>query len=119
VGGMPGFTAQSAHQSTMGGQGKAAHEDRLPDGQSTAAWHVYTVLVEPGAITWSIDDREVFRVDEQQKPWLRSVFDHPLNIRLNLQVDGAMPAYYQRPVTPETVFPAQFVVDWVRVYQFG
>jgi beta-glucanase (GH16 family) len=119
VGGMHGFTAQSVHQSTLGGRGKSAHDDRLPNGQSTAGWHTYSLLLESDAITWFIDGRQAFRVTVAQQPWLRQSFDHRMNIRLNLQVDGTMPAYYHHPVSDQTHFPAKYVVDWVRVYQFG
>ncbi len=119
VGGIRGFTAQSVHQSTQGGQGKSAHDDTLPGGASTSTWHVYAVLLQPDAVTWTIDGQQVYRVTTSQQPWLRSVFDRPLNIRLNLQVNGTMPDYYHHPVTSASTFPATYTIDWVRVYQHG
>ena len=118
VGGDPRRTVESVHRSTDGGQDKVSHEDVLPSG-STATWHTYAVQLEPAKITWSIDGRVVQTVRAADVPWLADSFDQPVNIRLNLQVGGAFPRYYGRPVGPGTVFPAQFVIDWVRVYQYG
>lgn len=118
VGGDTRRTSQTVHQSTDGGQAKAGHEDLLPGG-STAEWHTYALVIEPSSLRWSIDDRTVFEVSADHAPWIRASFDHPLNIRLNLQVGGTLPAYFRRPVTAATVLPDRFVVDWVRVYQFG
>lgn len=118
VGGDSRRTVQTVHQSTEGGQGKVGHEDDLPVG-STADWHTYSVELAPAKITWSIDDRVVLTVRAVDAPWIEAAFDQPVNIRLNLQVGGAFPAYYGRPVGPATVFPAQYVIDWIRVYQYG
>ena len=111
-------TVQTVHQSTEGGRGKVGHEDELPSG-TTADWHVYAVDLRPQKITWSIDGRVVLTVLAAQAPWITGAFDEPVNIRLNLQVGGSFPNYYGRPVGPASVFPAQFVIDWVRVYQYG
>lgn len=48
-------------------------------------------------------------------PWLDTTFCEPMNIRLNLQVGGSTPTYYGLNVDASTVFPADFVVDYVRV----
>jgi beta-glucanase (GH16 family) len=118
VGGDARRTSQTVHESTDGGQGKVGHEDVLPTG-TTAAWHTYALEIEPSKLSWTIDDRTVFEVGADDAPWIRTSFDKPVNIRLNLQVGGTLPAYYGRPVTAATVMPDRFVVDWVRVYQYG
>src|SRR3954470_2243516 len=118
VGGDARRTSQTVHESTDGGQGKVGHEDVLPTG-TTAAWHTYALEIEPSKLSWTIDGRTVFEVGADDAPWIRTSFDKPVNIRLNLQVGGTLPAYYGRPVTAATVMPDRFVVDWVRVYQYG
>ena len=64
-----------------------------------------------------VDDRLVFSVTETQLSWLDPTFNSPLNIRLNLQVGGSMPAYYNLPVGEIPTGTGDYVVDYVRVYQ--
>ena len=116
VGGRPQRTSQSIHQSTDGGQAKLGHEDVLPAGSLTD-WHVYSVDLEPESVTWRIDGRTVLTAATRDNPWIGKSFGEPVNIRLNLQVGGSLPAYYGRQVGPSTIFPANFVIDWIRVYQ--
>lgn len=118
VGGDPARLAYTVHRSTEGGQGKVGREAARPAAE-LAQWHTYAITVEPDRLIWSVDGKQVFDVDGKQAPWLRSTLAGPLNIRLNLQVGGSLPAYFGRPVSAATVFPAQFVIDWVRVYQYG
>jgi beta-glucanase (GH16 family) len=117
VGGDPARLSYTVHRSTEGGQGKVGREVARPAAE-VADWHTYAVQVEPDKITWSVDGKTVFEVGPDRAPWLRSTLDEPMNIRLNLQVGGQLPAYYGRRVTAATVFPARFVIDWVRVYQY-
>jgi beta-glucanase (GH16 family) len=116
IGGMNTKSVQTVHQSTNGGMGKAGHEDTLPSG-SNADWHVYAVDREPGYMKWYVDNRLVFSVTESQLSWLDPTFNSPMNIRLNLQVGGSMPAYYQLPVGSIPAGQGDYVVDYVRVYQ--
>ncbi len=114
VGGKPTFTAQSIHQSTNGGQGKKAHDNY---GSAVAQWHTYTLDVEPDKVTWYIDGAVVFTVTDKDASWVPGTFDDYMNIRLNLQVDGTMPAYYGHPVNSTTTYPAVYTIDYIRVYQ--
>ncbi|HEU5271046.1 MAG TPA: glycoside hydrolase family 16 protein [Jatrophihabitans sp.] len=116
VGGLNNKTVQTVHQSTNGGMGKAGHEDTLPSG-SNADWHTYAVDREPGYMKWYVDNRLVFSVTQTQLSWLDPTFNSPLNIRLNLQVGGSMPAYYGMPVSSTPIGASDYVVDYVRVYQ--
>jgi beta-glucanase (GH16 family) len=116
VGGRNNQTVQTVHQSTNGDMAKAGHADTLPSG-SNADWHVYAVDREPGYMKWYVDDRLVFSVTETQLSWLDPTFNSPLNIRLNLQVGGSMPAYYNLPVGEIPTGTGDYVVDYVRVYQ--
>jgi hypothetical protein len=40
-----------------------------------------------------------------------------MNIRLNLQVGGSMPQYYNKPVHGAPKGASDYVIDYVRVYQ--
>ena len=118
VGGLPTKTVQTIHESTNGGMGKAGHEDVLPSGTNTG-WHTYAVEREPGVVRWFVDDRLVFSKTQSTLSWLDPTFNEPMNIRLNLQVGGSMPAYYGKPVAGAPLGASDFVIDYVRVYQQG
>ncbi|HEX8094459.1 family 16 glycosylhydrolase [Jatrophihabitans sp.] len=116
VGGLPTKTVQTIHQSTNGGMAKAGHEDVLPSG-TTSTWHTYAVDREPGSVKWYVDDRLVFSKTQTLLTWLDPTFNEPMNLRLNLQVGGSMPAWYGMPVNGAPLGASDYVIDYVRVYQ--
>lgn len=78
-----------------------------------AGFHTYAVEWEPDVLRWYFDDRMYelrTPIDLNGRAW---VFDHDFFVLLNLAVGGAWPG------APDatTVFPQQYVVDYVRVYQ--
>lgn len=103
----------------------------LPAGQSTQDFHVYAVEWDPGVIRWYVDEvcyaeqrswwsasgRDASGGTAPQRPadlnpW-PAPFDRPFHLLLNLAVGGGLPG----APTAATVFPAEFVVDYVRVYR--
>ncbi len=116
VGGMVNHTVQTIHQSTNGDMARSGHEDVLPSG-TFSDWHTYAVDREPGSVKWYVDDRLVFSKTVSTLSWLEGAFSEPMNIRLNLQVGGSMPAYYQKPVNGAPLGASDYVIDYVRVYQ--
>lgn len=116
VGGMVNHTVQTIHQSTNGDMARSGHEDVLPSG-TFSDWHTYAVDREPGSVKWYVDDRLVFSKTVSTLSWLEDAFSEPMNIRLNLQVGGSMPAYYQKPVNGAPLGASDYVIDYVRVYQ--
>jgi beta-glucanase (GH16 family) len=102
----------------------------LPSGASMATFHVYAVEWDPGRIRWLVDGR----VYAEQDFWWSSSrraesglpprssrdlnawpapFDRPFYLVLNLAVGGGLPG----PPDASTRFPAELVVDYVRVYE--
>ncbi len=76
-------------------------------------FHVYSIEWEEDEIRWYYDDslyHTVTRTDIGEREW---VFNQPFFIILNLAVGGVLPG----PVGLDTKFPAQYLVDYVRVYQ--
>ena len=76
-------------------------------------FHTYAIEWSSDQIDWFYDGvkyHTVTRDDVGDRKW---VFDHPFFILLNLAVGGQLPG----PVGLDTVFPAQLMVDYVRVYQ--
>lgn len=76
-------------------------------------FHTYAVEWDENQITWYYDGEEYgsyARADVGEREW---VFDQPFFIILNLAVGGTLPG----PVGLDTVFPVQYLVDYVRVFQ--
>ena len=76
-------------------------------------FHTYAIEWSPNQIDWFYDGAKyhtVTRTDVGDRKW---VFNHPFFILLNLAVGGQLPG----PVGLDTVFPAQFLVDYVRAFQ--
>jgi len=78
-----------------------------------AGWHVYRLDWSEDELVFSIDGTEYHTVSrsdlEDFQVW---AFERPQHLILNVAVGGTWP---QEPTDP-TVFPAQMLVDWVRVY---
>jgi beta-glucanase (GH16 family) len=78
-----------------------------------ADFHDYAVEWEPGTIRWYYDGVQYFtatRADIGEREW---VFDEPFFIILNLATGGQFPGM----IGLDTKFPAQLLVDYVRVYE--
>jgi beta-glucanase (GH16 family) len=103
---------------------------RLPGGSTVSDWHVYTVQWEPGEIRFYVDGVQTGTCDHwwscsklkdgqgveagkatDLNPW-PAPFDQPFYLVMNVAVGGNFPG------TPNeaTHFPAELVVDYVRVY---
>jgi beta-glucanase (GH16 family) len=86
---------------------------RVPNGGHPAdGFHTYTTEWEPGVLRWYIDGQLVWTRDRSTTPWFDQAFSRPFNIRLNFQTGG----WLGNPDS-STKFPADFVVDYVHVYQ--
>jgi hypothetical protein len=84
----------------------------FPAGYAADGFHTYTTEWEPGVLRWYIDGKQVYQRDRSSTPWFDEAFSRPFNIRLNFQVGG----WLGNP-DASTVFPADFQVDYVRVWQ--
>ena len=91
---------------------------KLPDGGTTADWHVYGIDWQPGRLTWSVDGRPYFTRDfwfsgsaDAPNAW-PAPFDQPFYLLINLAVGGQ----FGGDPTAATAFPQEMLVDYVRVY---
>ncbi|MEV6490187.1 glycoside hydrolase family 16 protein [Actinoplanes sp. NPDC051633] len=75
-------------------------------------FHTYATEWTADSLTWYIDGQRVWTRDRGTTPFFDKVFHKPYNIRLNFQVGG-----WLGDPDASTAFPADFVVDYVRVYQ--
>ena len=75
-------------------------------------FHTYAIEWDADQISWFYDGEKYStytRDDVGERQW---VFDRPFFIILNLAIGGTLGGL----VTPETQFPAQYLVDYVRVF---
>jgi len=76
-------------------------------------FHTYAVEWDYEGITWFYDDEPYFTLNREDVGNREWVFDHEFFIILNLAVGGVFPG----PIALDTKFPANYYVDYVRVYQ--
>lgn len=107
------------------------HVHPLPDGSSVSDWHVYSVEWEPGEIRFYVDGVHTStksfwwscsKLENGQgvepgsvsdlNPW-PAPFDQPFYLLMNVAVGGNFPGH----PNPQTQFPAELRVDYVRVYK--
>ena len=101
----PGYSGAQAISGTF----------RLPDDQTlTDDFHVFAVEWDPSRIAFSVDD-EVYRIVSSPEVVARGdwVFDHAFFVLLNLAVGG----FFVGDPGPDTVFPAEMLVDYVRIFE--
>jgi beta-glucanase (GH16 family) len=88
---------------------------QLKNGNFCDDFHEFALEWEEGKIRWYVDGQ----MYQEQTKWDSSggafpaPFDHPFHIVLNMAVGGG---FVGNP-DPQTKFPAQYLVDYVRVYQ--
>ncbi|RQO58449.1 glucan endo-1,3-beta-D-glucosidase [Paucibacter sp. KBW04] len=106
------------------------HVHDLPSGSLVSDWHVYAVEWEPGEIRFYVDDvltkTQSFWWSSSKSrgglgihaakasdlnPW-PAPFDQPFYLLMNVAVGGNFPG----APNEQTRFPAELVVDYVRVY---
>jgi beta-glucanase (GH16 family) len=106
------------------------HVHPLPGGSTVADWHVYAVEWEPGEIRFYVDGVHTSTRDHWWScsrtvdgagvlpkraadihPW-PAPFDQPFYLLMNVAVGGNFPGV----PNAATQFPAEMVVDYVRVY---
>jgi beta-glucanase (GH16 family) len=73
-------------------------------------WHVYGVEWGPEAIIWYLDGVERWRYVDRA-----TISDEPMYVLMNLAVGGNWPGDPDQT----TIFPADFLIDYVRVWQDG
>jgi beta-glucanase (GH16 family) len=106
------------------------HVHPLPGGSTVADWHVYAVEWEPGEIRFYVDGvqtstrdhwwscsktRDGQGIEARRAADLNrwpAPFDQPFYLVMNVAVGGNFPG----APNPATHFPAELVVDYVRVY---
>jgi beta-glucanase (GH16 family) len=81
----------------------------------TLDFHTYSLDWRKEKITWFLDDQEVYstsRWESDQGPY-PAPFDQRFHLLLNVAVGGG----FGGPVAESTPFPAQMLIDFIRVYK--
>jgi len=90
---------------------------KLPSGTFADDFHIFSIVWEEGKIQWAIDGKSW----QTQTEWsseggkFPAPFDQRFHLLLNLAVGGNWPG----APDAKTKFPAQLLVDYVRVYQLA
>ncbi len=105
----------SLHGPGYSGANPISGDFSLPDGESFADdFHVFAVDWDPSRITFSVDDEVYHAVNSTEVrifgDW---VFNQDFFVILNLAVGGNLGG----PVGPDTVFPSQMLIDYVRIFE--
>ncbi len=98
----PGFSG------ALGLSARSLQEDEIAD-----AFHTYAVVWDAEQITWLFDGEPYHTLTREDVGADRWVFDQPFFMILNLALGGTLGGL----ISPETAFPANVYVDYVRVYQ--
>lgn len=78
------------------------------------SFHVYSIVWTEDKIDFLVDDNQYYSFsNDKQGDYTTWPFDKRFHILLNVAVGGDWPG---NP-TPETLFPKEMVIDYVRVYQ--
>ncbi|MBB5518475.1 glycoside hydrolase family 16 protein [Amphiplicatus metriothermophilus] len=88
-------------------------------------WHVFTLEWGEGVIQWFVDGKIFMRLksDDWHTASLKAKgrpfapFDQPFYLILNLAVGGNLPEKSNQGGFDDAAFPAEMLVDWVRVEQ--
>jgi beta-glucanase (GH16 family) len=94
------------HYGTVGNKGKSIAAYREPD--FSAGFHTFALDWQPDHMIWYVDDVERYRVTQ-------NIPSTPMYIVANLAVGGA--SSWAGPPDKYTEFPAQYTIDYVRVFQ--
>lgn len=73
-------------------------------------WHTYGLEWSPDAIVWYLDGEEQWRYTDPA-----TISDEPMYLLMNLAVGGD----WAGPPDETSIFPANFLIDYIRVWQRG
>jgi beta-glucanase (GH16 family) len=111
VGKTPATNYGTLHGPGNGMEANLGGTTMLSMGALADDFHVYAVEWKQGEVKFYLDDNAYFTGTQADFPgtW---VFDAPYYLLLNLAIGGSWPG----DPDGQTVFPAELLVDWVRVY---
>ncbi len=111
VGKNPGVVYTSLH--TPDSHGNTTNSQKTPVEGIEEGFHLYAVEWEPDRIEFFIDGGSVYTFAPEQRTEEVWPFDQPFYLILNLAVGGN----FGGPEIDDTIFPQEFVIDYIRIFQ--
>lgn len=115
VGHEPSTVHGTAHWGVQG-QGSSTFKGNpynlISDEKFSEKFHVFSIIWEPGEITWYVDDNQYFRLTNADVNGAYP-FDMEFFFIFNIAVGGNWPGYPDAT----TQFPQRMYVDYIRVFQ--
>lgn len=111
VGKEPGRIFTSLH--TQASHGNTINTKKTAIAGIEEGFHVYEVVWTPKSITFNVDGNELYTFapeDRSEEVW---PFDQPFYFLINMAIGGN----FGGPEVDGSVFPQEFVIDYLRVYQ--
>lgn len=95
------------HYVTKAGKKKSTGQT-LDVGDMGSGWHRFAIMWDESKLVWLFDGKEQWRIDDPA-----IIPDVPMYLLLNLAVGGEWPGFPDE----KTRFPADYLIDYVRVWQ--
>ncbi|MEH6407570.1 MAG: glycoside hydrolase family 16 protein [Leeuwenhoekiella sp.] len=111
VGRQPDTVHTTLHSPAHYGETASTHANPLP--KISDDYHVYKVDWNENAIVFYIDDKKMFTYSPEEMNDKTYPFRHPFYFLLNMAVGGN----FGGPEVDDSIFPREYFVDYVRVYQ--
>jgi len=111
VGRAPGEIFTTLHTKAAHGDNGTSKTTAIPNIEE--GFHTYAADWTPDAITFYFDDQEVFKFAPEDKTEAVWPFNQPFYFIINMAIGGN----FGGPGVDDSIFPQEFVVDYVRVYK--
>jgi beta-glucanase (GH16 family) len=108
-----GAVLHAIHHDYDGTQPMQRRAHLLRSGSFADGFHDFAVEWGPSSLRWYVDDRLTYERTPETTAWFDAAFHRPYFLRLNLAVGGTFPGHPDA----HTAFPAEYVIESVRVYQ--
>lgn len=111
VGRQPHHVYTTLH--TQSGHGDNGHGKKTEVGEIEKGFHIFAVEWSRDKMEFFVDERLVFTYNPSDKGVENWPFDQPHFIILNMAIGGN----FGGPDVDDSIFPQQFVIDYIKVYQ--
>ena len=111
VGKEPGEIFTSLHTKSSHGETINTKKTKFPAIEE--GFHVYAADWGKDRIEFFVDGKSVYTFEPNNKTQEKWPFDQPFYLLLNLAVGGN----FGGPEVDDSIFPQEFIIDYVRVYQ--
>lgn len=111
VGRSPGEIFTSLHTQANHGDNANTKTTAIPNLEER--FHIYAAEWDQQSITFYVDNKPVYRFAPKEKTTAVWPFDQPYYLLLNLAIGGD----FGGELSEDTVFPQEFVIDYIRVFR--